>query len=145
MKWYSKPFKSFRREIYLLKRECAVRSTPLMMWKSPLLKRVTISVRRSGHFWGKSSRPMMLIASLNCENRLGTWMRGDSFCAFKLAPSGLMARYLFLNLFRAAQHQIYNVCFNCCSVSIRDFVGFIFNLWENKPQNEASKCTPAHR
>lgn len=38
------------------------------MWKSPLLKRVTISVSRSGHFWGKSSLPMILMASLNCGN-----------------------------------------------------------------------------
>lgn len=51
---------------HLLKSECAVLRMPLMMWKSPLWKRVTISVSRSGHFWGKSSRPMMLIASLNC-------------------------------------------------------------------------------
>lgn len=63
-----KHFKSLRSEFYLLKRECAVRSTPLMMWKSPLLKRVTISVSRSGHFWGKSSLPMILMASLNCGN-----------------------------------------------------------------------------
>lgn len=58
--------------INLLKSECAVRSTPLMMWKSPLWKRVTISVRRSGHFWGKSSLPMMLMASLNCRRTVNT-------------------------------------------------------------------------
>ena len=53
--------------LYLLKRECAVRRTPLMIWKSPLWKRVTISVKRSGHFWGKSSLPIMLMASLSCS------------------------------------------------------------------------------
>lgn len=58
--------------VYLLKSECAVRSTPLIMWKSPLWKRVTISVRRSGHFRGKSSLPMMLMASLNCRRTVNT-------------------------------------------------------------------------
>lgn len=66
--WSLKHYKCSRSQPYLLKRECAVRSTPLMMWKSPLLKRVTISVSKSGHFWGKSSLPMILMASLNCGN-----------------------------------------------------------------------------
>lgn len=100
-------FKAVRRELHLLKREWAVRSTPLMMWKSPLLKRVTISVSRSGHFWGKSSLPMILMASLSCENAQD---RGESLVVhlpphleirpFKRAVTeGL---YLFLNLFWAA-------------------------------------------
>lgn len=54
---------------YLLNNECAVRRTPLITWKSPLWKRFTISVNKSGHFWGKSSRPIMLIASLSCERK----------------------------------------------------------------------------
>lgn len=59
---------------YLLNKEWAVRRTPLMTWKSPLWKRFTISVSKSGHFWGKSSRPMILMASLNCKgNGTVTW------------------------------------------------------------------------
>lgn len=71
-----------------------MRSTPLMMWKSPLLKRVTISVRRSGHFCGKSSRPMMLMASLNYEDRLDTWVGVNLwifFLCFKVHLLGTMA------------------------------------------------------
>lgn len=52
---------------YLLNKEWAVRRTPLMTWKSPLWKRFTISVSRSGHFCGKSSLPIILMASLNCK------------------------------------------------------------------------------
>lgn len=111
---------------HLLKRECAVRRTPLMIWKSPLLKRVTISVRRSGHFWGKSSLPMMLMASLNCRksSRVTTHSRvNTSFSSFQ--PT-----YLLLYLLWAAEHQIHNVGFDGCSVGFWDFVRFIFNLWE---------------
>lgn len=122
-----------RSELYLLKRECAVRSTPLMMWKSPLLKRVTISVSRSGHFWGKSSLPMILMASLNCW-KSQRWAWSNSFCTSSNQTEWPwhVTMYLFLDLFWAAQHQIYNVCLNCCSVRIRHFVWFIFNLQETK-------------
>lgn len=121
--------------VYLLKRECAVRRTPLMMWKSPLLKRVTISVRRSGHFWGKSSLPMMLMASLSCTGTSSTKTTITQITAEVQIRLDCQLRqqviiYLFLNLFWAAQHQIYNVCFDRCSVSIWDFVWFIFNLGE---------------
>ncbi len=50
---------------YLLKSEWAVRSTPLIRWKSPLPNFSTISLIRFGHFSGKSSRPIMLMASLS--------------------------------------------------------------------------------
>lgn len=128
-------------EHYLLNRECAVRSTPLIIWKSPLLKRVTMSVRRSGHFWGKSSLPMMLMASLSCGDANGEQgLDSASLLTIKLQSSKPLEEiwpammYLFLNLFRTAEHQIYDVCFDCCSICIRNFVWFIFHLQENKQQ-----------
>ena len=50
---------------YLLNSECAVLRTPLMMWKSPESSLAISSFNRSGHLSGKSSRPIILMASLN--------------------------------------------------------------------------------
>ena len=52
---------------YLLVREWAVRRTPLIWWKSPLLKWSTISLRSPSHLVGKSSRPEW--------NYINTWIK----------------------------------------------------------------------
>ena len=62
---------NFNTESNLLNKEWAVRSIPLITWKSPLWNLPTISVMRSGHLSGKSSLPTMLIASLNWKQNPG--------------------------------------------------------------------------
>ena len=109
---------------YLLNKECAVRRTPLITWKSPLWKRFTISVNKSGHFWGKSSLPIMLIASLNWGQERDSL---DETSTNK-PPNKQGLTYLLLNLLRAAKHQVHYVSFNGYSVGFTNFIWFIFNL-----------------
>lgn len=111
---------------YLLNKECAVRRTPLITWKSPLWNRFTISVNKSGHFCGKSSLPIMLIASLN-------WGKEKKWIKWKFHKQASFLNnwdfhYLLLNLLRAAQHQVHYVGFNGYSVSFTNLIQFIFNL-----------------